>query len=412
MSLSNSIALSFTVDNGCFRLVSSSENTAGLDEKISAKSGISFKQVADAFKTYNLSQCDFISVKLTPKDNAYFMTFDNIPGLAQDSIKLNEAFVKTISGCSPTPPAIAVPSPSKKGSVDGQVMIPASKADKKDLAPATLGILNNTTHVDCFMNAVMQVIMHNQLLRGILIDTYQHDDSPRAQALMAAINLYAAGETITTTALRAFMPRKVQQGQQDAHEFLSALLNAVNIRNHPELYAKVKTTYTWERKEGFIFSKVVESVNTSHEAPELVIPLHLPKTAITGDALIQDLFAKRSHAGENYRQEQTGKLFSPGQVQVSLENQPPQLVFLLNRFTFAGKVLSPISMPDTVIINGGKYTLKQIVMHHGRTMQSGHYTALLRDEQGGWTHANDTTITLNTKRSDLTDGYIYFYERV
>lgn len=414
MSLNSSISLSFTVDKGCFRLATSSVNP-DLDEKISAKAGINFKQIADNFKaTHDLSKHDCISVTLTPKDNDYILAFKDIPDLAQNTIKLSAAFVKAISGTRPNPapasppPTAITPPPKPSKDLDDWVMLPSSKSMK------TIGILNNTTRVDCFMNAVMQVIMHNPLLKKTLTETYGNDNSPKAQSLMAAIKDYDDGKMVTTTALREFMPQSVQKGQQDANEFLNIILNGVDNQKHPDLFAKVKTAYTWERKEGFIFSKVVESINTSAQSPELVIPLHLPSqvtTVINGEALIKGHFSQKKHAGDNYIDRVTGKSFSPGLVQVSLENQPPQLVFSLNRFTRYSKVTSAIQMPDNLTINSAKYTLKQIVMHHGQTMGGGHYTALLKDEQGGWTHADDTRITPNAKRSDLTDGYLYFYER-
>jgi len=273
------------------------------------------------------------------------------------------------------------------------------------------GITNTGT--DCFMNAVFQVIMHDDMLREALVDTYQNDPSLKAQALIGAINQYALGETISTQGLRQFMPKGFQNGQQDASEFLACLLNSVSVEQHDELYAKLTTTNQWEKKGWF--GMVSETKTTSMTTSEFLIPIQIPKTnkMINGTDLIQNHFAKNPHRGEDYKDAESGKIYSPGHVQLTIENNPERLVFSLNRFDDSGKIHSSVKMPEIVEVCGSRYALKKVIMHHGKTMGSGHYTALIRNEAGQWLHANDTSVLeVNRAAQDLQDGYIYFYERV
>ncbi len=414
MSLSNKILLSFVVDNGCFRLFNSSENDS-LDEKTSALAGINLKQIVDHLtgpkKPINdpkALQDGVFTVQLTRNELGYLLQFEDIPCLASCPIKLNEKYVQTLSGFSTKAPAAAtkLPDPKKLDLEDDWVLVASSDSSNITLPPG----INNPGN-DCFMNAVFQIIMHDDLLRAAIVETYQNDPSPKAQALIEAINRYALRETISTNALRQFMPKGFQNGQQDASEFLSLLLNSVSVEKHGALYAKLTTTNEWEKKGWF--GMVSDTKKTSVTANEFLIPIQIPKTnhLLNGTNLIQSHFAKKRHQGENYKDELSGKIYSPGHVQLTLENTPRRLVFSLNRFDDSGKINSPVEMPEIVEMQGNRYALSKIIMHHGETMGNGHYTALLRYEAGRWIHADDKTVrAVNRTTQDQKDGYIYFYE--
>ena len=191
MSLSNKILLSFVVDNGCFRLFNSSENDS-LDEKTSALAGINLKQIVDHLtgpkKPINdpkALQDGVCTVQLTRNELGYILQFEDIPCLASCPIKLNEKYVKTLSGFSTKAPAAAakLPDPKKLDLEDDWVLVASSDSAKIILSPG----INNPGN-DCFMNAVFQVIMHDDLLRAAIVETYQNDPSPKAQALINFVN--------------------------------------------------------------------------------------------------------------------------------------------------------------------------------------------------------------------------------
>ncbi len=416
MSLNNNISLSFVIDNGCFRLFNSSENDS-IDEKTSLQAGVNLKQIVDRLtgpkrpiKNPQVLQDGICTIQITHTEEGYILKFEDIQCLESHPIKLNEKYVKFLSGVSTKAPVIVpnLPAPKQLDLEDDWVLVPSAEPSQVTLPP---GIKNTGT--DCFMNAVFQIIMHDDLLRAALVDTYQNDPSPKAQALIAAINHYALGETISTKELRQFMPKGFQNGQQDASEFLAFLLNSVSVERHGELYAKLITTNEWEKKGWF--GMVSETKTTSITSSEFLIPLQIPKTdkIINGTDLIQNHFAKKRHQGENYKDEASGKIYSPGHVQLTIENNPERLVFSLNRFDASGKIHSSVEMPEIVEVCGKIYALNKVIMHHGKTMGNGHYTTLMQNEAGHWLHADDTTVfPVNRTSQDLSDGYIYFYERV
>ncbi len=382
----SSISLSFIIDNGHFHLLSSSENDS-LDGKVSEVAGEKLKQIIDylsrpegPIKNSQVLQ-NGVCVELTPEKDNYFLIFKDIQCLANRHIILNPEFVKKLSG---TP---------EKNELDDWVLIPT-------IPPG----IQNPTKTDCFMNAVFQVVMSDDLLKKALIDTYKNDRSLKAQALMAAINGYAARQTISTATLRQFMPQGVQKGQQDASEFLDALLQPVRPQNHSALYTPLTTTYK--------YLQVDMPYERSETNPAFLIPIKLDNTneTIDGTALIKKHFEEKPFA-----EKAEG---NPDFEQLSVEGTPNRLVFSLNRFFYEpsgerGKINSKVQMPEIVVINGASYALKKVILHHGKSMSSGHYTTLMQNETGQWLHADDKNVlTVNKTSQDLEAGYIYFYELI
>ncbi|CAM9616605.1 unnamed protein product [Ascophyllum nodosum] len=68
--------------------------------------------------------------------------------------------------------------------------------------------------------------------------------------------------------------------------------------------------------------------------------------------------------------------------------------------------------------NGGplKYSLFTVVLHHGRSIHGGHYTALVRDARGQWRHCDDQHVSPETEGHALnpTSGhpYLLLYTRL
>ena len=269
--------------------------------------------------------------------------------------------------------------------------------------------IENISFTDCFMNSIFQVIMHDTLLKTALIETYQKQETPKAKAFCQAVKDYSEGKTVSTNDLRTFMPVKVQTGQQDAAEFLQSLLNDVSYSNYPGLFASLKLTYNWEIKGFFGLGSVIESRTTEATHQQYMIPLEI--TSTDGAKLIDSYFTKKAHFGDRYTDELSKKVYSPGQVQTHVVGTPDRLVFQLKRFNLNNKISSTVEMPEKIQVNGSSYTLKKIVMHHGTSKNSGHYTSLLEDGVGHWTKTDDKKITkLNDSSEYRKNGYLYFYE--
>ena len=74
--------------------------------------------------------------------------------------------------------------------------------------------------------------------------------------------------------------------------------------------------------------------------------------------------------------------------------------------------LQPYCLDDDNDAENASYRLYGVVVHHGKTLTSGHYVAYTRTEQG-WRHFSDT---LHKAVSDdvvlQQQAYLLFYERM
>ena len=66
---------------------------------------------------------------------------------------------------------------------------------------------------------------------------------------------------------------------------------------------------------------------------------------------------------------------------------------------------------ETVIINKKHYKIVSAIFHHGNSIQSGHYTCILRDN-GYWLKVNDSQITRTHWPLNSEDVYLIFLEEI
>lgn len=261
---------------------------------------------------------------------------------------------------------------------------------------------------DCFMNATLQVIVHDPLLRDALHRRYQADPTPEAVAFCRVLQFYSEGKTVSSFNLRQFMPDPVRFGQQDAYEFLQQLLNDLTAKDYPELFPSQTTTYFWQQRDAS--DQIIQEKQTTVQAREFNSIIQIPSQAgmVSGQGLIDQHFAKKPHEGEMWMD--GADAYSPGDQQVQFDQVPKRLVFVLKRFNRDDKISTPVDMPEELVVNRTKYSLKKIIVHHGATMRFGHYTALLQ-RGGKWIYASDMQIRESAdSTSDRQNGYIYFYE--
>jgi ubiquitin carboxyl-terminal hydrolase 36/42 len=91
---------------------------------------------------------------------------------------------------------------------------------------------------------------------------------------------------------------------------------------------------------------------------------------------------------------------------------------VLKRFRWDGngsKIDTTVTFDlDDVDVNGTTYELTGVVVHHGRTLRSGHYTAYLRHDDR-WLHANDNkinTVSEDVVLSQSSQVYLLFFQQV
>ncbi|CAN0058012.1 unnamed protein product [Ectocarpus sp. 8 AP-2014] len=79
-------------------------------------------------------------------------------------------------------------------------------------------------------------------------------------------------------------------------------------------------------------------------------------------------------------------------------------------------VMSPSLRYEASIKGPLKYRLFTVVLHHGRSLHGGHYTALVRDPRGEWKHYDDQHVTPETEGHALNPmsghPYLLLYTRM
>lgn len=79
---------------------------------------------------------------------------------------------------------------------------------------------------------------------------------------------------------------------------------------------------------------------------------------------------------------------------------------------FRLKVEQSVEAPRELAINAVPYTLIGKILHHGKSINSGHYTAFVRHNKD-WILANDSTVTWTEKEEKQDkDTFIIIYEKV
>ena len=110
------------------------------------------------------------------------------------------------------------------------------------------------------------------------------------------------------------------------------------------------------------------------------------------------------------------------QKEVSITAAPKLLCLVVNRFFWSSrgraKINTIVTYPLTLAIPHcqSEFKLKSAVLHHGYSLNSGHYTALTyNDMKEQWFHCNDNTVQPITTEAVLkkadNSAYILFYFR-
>ena len=386
----NTISLSFKMQKGSLQLESSTVNAA-LDETTSKVAGRNLKFIIDKLNNPMPNEGESILAKAIEQKESFEVTLF-LPNHTSPSVQLNPKFMQALSGSKQ-------PLRVEKKIDDDFVMIPENPREN---STHIMG-LHNTSGTDCFMNAMIQVIVHDDLIKAAILKSHKSNTN---QALMTHYVL--ENYPTATLPLRNFMPKGQQTGQQDTTEFLDSLMQPYNHEDSPDLFPVLVTTYHWEKRSWGGWGSVTDTKTTSDREPLIYIPLEITKGS--GQELINQHFALKKHEGEKYKDHATGIEFSPGQVQLQIEGAPKRIIFMLKRFTSSSKINTTVDMPESIVINNHFYALRKIVQHHGKSRLGGHYTALIKKGEH-WIRADDSRISVEKDpTSARQNGYIYFYE--
>lgn len=113
--------------------------------------------------------------------------------------------------------------------------------------------------------------------------------------------------------------------------------------------------------------------------------------------------------------------------QLTIYQKSNVLTLQLNRFDhFGRKIMKPVQYPETLDIkpfltdkssSRGEtiYSLYGVIMHHGSSQKSGHYTSFVKSSNGTWLYIDDESVSSVSKKKILSahsEAYVLFYCRV
>ena len=302
----------------------------------------------------------------------------------------------------------------------------------------------------CYMNSVMQSLIHTPPLAFALLSndiSALHGewggkpnptfDPVLAMQKFARRSLLLNGANTNAPAdfnrnLKAFAKPLRQGRQEDAHEYLRFLLEAMQQcclarapkslkQDHPAR----QTTFIQKIFGGKLRSRVT-CLNCNHNSdtfdPILDISLDMHKGISSLTDAFRAFVKKDTLSGtEKYKCDSCKRKVNATK-QFTIENAPLALTVHLKRFgPFGGKISRPIAFDDTLNIGpymsnrsqSARYRLYAVVHHYGSGPNSGHYVASVKSPSNRWTRMDDSHVSEMHNQTPAGDqsAYILFYLR-
>ncbi|CAF1080933.1 unnamed protein product [Adineta ricciae] len=309
----------------------------------------------------------------------------------------------------------------------------------------------------CYINSALQCLCHIRSFTDIILsiqEKYQRHLTPISSAYAQLLTKMKSLPRSSTTAyeLKACLSSVNQRfstaDQQDSHEFLTTLIEAM----HDELMDNYQDGSIDDLMHGTIRSVVkcnecLDESYTDQSFLSLPISVHQSETTTSLSGMYQQFagflsaFIGRSISLDDCFE----RLFSVEQLNEGahwfcskcqkltkvtktfhLEHVPRVLILQLKRFsndlTDDTKVKTKVSFKHQLdlqkfmnrceLAQSWLYTLVAVVVHEG-TLTSGHYTAFARHlDNECWHHFNDEDVSPASSKKVLTsDAYILVYER-
>ncbi|GFR44265.1 hypothetical protein Agub_g5470 [Astrephomene gubernaculifera] len=301
----------------------------------------------------------------------------------------------------------------------------------------------------CFMNSVLQALVHTPPLAELFL-------SQKGERLLAEVAAGGGGgggsndpvgltlqlvrRCFTTMvlspkghaqSLRLINKRFRLGRQEDSHEFLRCLLDAMHeacLRRFkpkppPEL---ANTTFVYRIFGGRLRSQIecegVDYVSRTYD-PFLDLSLEIIRAPTLERALGSFTAPEVLDGANKYRCPKNNKLVRAVK-RISVEEAPNVLTVHLKRFEYGGfgaKINRKVDFPTQLDLRpymsnakGSKqlYDLYGVLVHHGHTVNSGHYICYVKAANGLWHVCDDHRVTAVGERTVLEQrAYILFYIR-
>jgi len=344
------------------------------------------------------------------------------------------------------------PQPKEKEEAPAPRMLYAHRIIPRLPRAHTAGLHNRGN--TCYMNSVMQALLHTPPLASALLSQstptllgrygvpHTQKQALKAAHMFNAMGVlkdfferaYGSSSAISPTAfinnLRKFA-RPLRPGrQEDAHEYLRLLLEALQHAStcfapkdikpqDPEL----ATTLVQRIFGGRLRSRVTcHSCRHNSDTYDPVMDLSLDvRKGIHSVKQALEAFTAPEELADKYRCDQCHKSVNATK-RFSIEQTPMVLTVHLKRFgIFGNKINKPISYAERLQLgrymsertaDTDAYRLYAIVHHYGSGPNVGHYVASVRTPEGRWLRMDDSYVsTLSQCPLDDPSAYILFYAR-
>lgn len=379
------------------------------------------------------------SIKEANRDNLHSGRDDLIFNLAdgRSPSKLNES------------PSTSTSTPTKRSTdlYPFKVSLHPPKAMKERGAG-----LNNRGNT-CYMNSTLQCLLHLPPLANALLmldpdqlygrlgarPTHKFD-AIGEMAKLAKKTILRNGNEIPIAPnafiadLKLYARTLVKYRQEDAHEFLRFLLEAMQFCSLIKAPKSLKpfdpireTTLIHKIFGGKLRSRVTcERCHHNSDTYDTILDLSLDirKSSNSNLAGALEHFTSTDYLSgtEKYKCEKC-KMSVNATKRFTIHQAPPVLTIHLKRFTLTGqKITKQIGYGEDLTLNKNvlsegqpmqKYKLHSVIHHHGSGPNSGHYIASVRGSSGKrWYEMNDSSVhAIRGAPVSASSAYVLFYVR-
>ncbi len=286
--------------------------------------------------------------------------------------------------------------------------------------------LKNEDSASCFMNAVLQIMVHIPALRESVISQMQPGSLKTSlENFLSNYQNRGSTEPIATAAIRRAASQQSKSSypiassgrQEDAHEFLQLLMS------HKTSFTRSPLIQTQETDIGYFLGG---DANVLHHRlarnATFLDHFSLPITpqASSLSAMMEQYFVV-PHGQNDKHFFMEDKAFVVKETRTQLCHAPELLPIYFKRFANSStKLNNKIDVPKTYTLpaeftqdkTAHAYALQGFIVHIGAA-NIGHYVAYFLKE-GKWYCANDTLVTICSETQALQaakDSYMTFYTR-